>query len=107
MLAARALHMHAILRRPASQCVSKKVAVSDAITMSPSATKWRPPPEHMPFTAVITGFRQRFCSAVIWLYGAALRPPCENLWLSPDAVLVMSQPVQKAFSPARVTIAHR
>ena len=53
--------------RPTSQCVSKKVAVSDAMTMSPSATKWRPPPEHMPFTAVITGFQQRHWSAVIWL----------------------------------------
>ena len=35
---------------------SKNWASLAAITMSASATQWNPPPQQMPFTAVITGF---------------------------------------------------
>ena len=53
----------------------------------------------------MTGFQQRFWSAVMWPYGADQRSPGTSFWLSPVASEVTSQPVQKAFSPAPVRIA--
>ncbi len=41
---------------PMETCGSKNVASDAAMTMSASATQWKPPPQQMPFTAVITGF---------------------------------------------------
>ena len=45
---------------PTFTWVSMNAAFSDAITMSESTTKCRPPPTHRPFTAQITGFQTRF-----------------------------------------------
>jgi hypothetical protein len=58
-----------------------------------------------PLTAVITGFQQRFWSAVMCPYGAVQRSPGTSFGLSPVASEVTSQPVQKAFVPAPVRIA--
>ena len=41
---------------PIETCGSKNWASDAAITMSASATQWKPPPAQMPLTAVITGF---------------------------------------------------
>ena len=41
---------------PIETCGSKNCASDAAITMSASATQWKPPPAQMPFTAVMTGF---------------------------------------------------
>ena len=51
---------------PTETCGSKNWASEAAITMSASATQWKPPPAQMPLTAVITGFRHRWCHAVKW-----------------------------------------
>ena len=45
---------------PTFTWVSMKAALREAITMSESTTKWRPPPTQRPFTAQITGFQTRF-----------------------------------------------
>ena len=43
------------------------IAASDAaITMSASAIQWNPPPQQIPFTAVMTGFHTCWCHAVKW-----------------------------------------
>ena len=49
---------------PTDTCGSKNCASDAAITMSASATQWKPPPAQMPFTAVITGFHTCWCQAV-------------------------------------------
>ncbi len=49
---------------PIDTCGSRNVASLDAITMSASATKWRPPPAHTPLIAAITGFHTELCHAV-------------------------------------------
>ncbi len=51
---------------PMETCGSKNWASDAAITMSASATQWKPPPAQIPFTAVITGFHTRWCQAVKW-----------------------------------------
>jgi len=84
--------------------VSKKVAVSEQITRSLSATKCRPPPQTIPFTAVITGFQQRFWIAVSRNQGDWSRGSVPVARALPSATSPMSMPVQKDFSPAPVTI---
>ncbi len=91
--------------RPTATWVSRNVAFSEAMTSSVSAMKWSPPALQTPLTAVMTGFQQRFWSAVMWPYGADQRSPDTSFGLSPVASEVTSQPVQKAFSPAPVRIA--
>ena len=51
---------------PIETCGSKNCASDAAITMSASATQWKPPPAQMPFTAVITGFHTSLCHDVKW-----------------------------------------
>ena len=41
---------------PTDTCGSKNCASDAAMTMSASATQWKPPPAQIPLTAVITGF---------------------------------------------------
>ena len=45
---------------------SKNWASLAAMTMSESATQWNPPPQQMPFTAVMTGFHTPWCHEVKW-----------------------------------------
>ena len=51
---------------PTETCGSKNCASDAAITMSASATQWKPPPAQIPFTAVMTGFHTWLCQAVKW-----------------------------------------
>ena len=46
---------------PTDTCGSKNCASLAAITMSASAIQWKPPPQQMPLTAVITGFHTCWC----------------------------------------------
>ena len=45
--------------RPMLTCGSKKVALSDAMTMSPVVTQSRPAPQQMPLIAASTGLAIR------------------------------------------------
>ena len=49
---------------PIDTCGSKNCASDAAMTMSASATQWKPPPQQMPLTAVMTGFHTCWCQAV-------------------------------------------
>ena len=91
---------------PTFTCVSKKVAFSAHTVRSLSAMKWRPPPTTMPLTAVMTGFQQRFWTAVSRFQGASSRASVPVGVASPEAMSARSMPVQKAFSPLPVTMAH-
>ena len=49
---------------PTDTCGSKNCASDAAMTMSASATQWKPPPAQIPLTAVMTGFQTFWCHAV-------------------------------------------
>ena len=80
---------------------SRKRASVEAITMSASATKCRPPPAHMPLTAAITGLRTPLCQALMRSSARLVRRDCSRSAAGSRASWATSSPVWKA-APAPV-----
>ena len=76
---------------------STKVAFDDAITMSASATKCRPPPAQMPLTAAITGLSTLLCHAVSLSSERLVWRDCSRSASLSLASWRTSRPVWKAF----------
>ena len=77
-------------------CGSKNSASDAAITMSASATQWKPPPQQMPLTAVMTGFQTCWCHAVKWRSNCSTESRYRCIPTPSDAISATSTPVWKA-----------
>ena len=76
------------------------------MTMSASATKWKPPPAHSPLTAAITGFHTWLCQAVNRSSAFFVRRDCSSSAAGSLASWRTSSPVWKA-APAPVLMMTR